>query len=127
MDTVIDIFNKKLIYNKNNIEFIIDTDNNIWFKFASIAKILKYKSNKDALRVHVDKINKKSIRDINSVFKKSNEHNDTIYINETGLYILLIRSRMKNAISFQLWLVHDVLPNLRKDGKVEVNHKIKIK
>lgn len=80
MDTVIDIFNKKLIYNKNNIEFIIDTDNNIWFKFASIAKILKYKSNKDALRVHVDKINKKSIRDINSVFKKSNEHNDTIYI-----------------------------------------------
>ena len=47
MDTVIDIFNKKLIYNKNNIEFIIDTDNNIWFKFAAIAKILKYKSNKD--------------------------------------------------------------------------------
>ena len=74
-----------------------------------------------------DKINKKSIRDINSVFKKSNEHNDTIYINETGLYILLIRSRMKNAISFQLWLVNDVLPNLRKYGKVEVNNKIKIK
>ena len=71
-----------------------------------------------------DKINKKSIRDINSVFKKSNEHNDTIYINETGLYILLIRSRMKNAISFQLWLVNDVLPNLRKYDKVEVNNKI---
>lgn len=34
---------------------------------------------------------------------------------------------MKNAISFQLWLVNDVLPNLRKYGKVEVNNKIKIK
>ena len=50
-----------------------------------------------------------------------------LYINDIGLYILLIRSRMKNAISFQLWLVNDVLPNLRKYGKVEVNNKIKIK
>jgi prophage antirepressor-like protein len=32
---------------------------------------------------------------------------------------------MKNAISFQLWLVNDVLPNLKKYGKV--NNKIKIK
>ena len=47
-----------------------------------------------------------------------------LYINDIGLYILLIRSRMKNAISFQLWLVNDVLPNLRKYDKVEVNNKI---
>ena len=43
-----------------------------------IVPAVKYKSNKDALRVHVDKINKKSIHDINSVFKKSNEHTDTV-------------------------------------------------
>jgi prophage antirepressor-like protein len=34
---------------------------------------------------------------------------------------------MKNAINFQLWLVNDVLPNLRKYGKYEVDKKLKIK
>jgi prophage antirepressor-like protein len=126
METVIDIFNKNLIYNKNKINFLIDIDNNIWFKFISIANILNYKSNKDALRDHVEKHNKKNIKNINTIFK-TNDHPDTIYINESGLYILLIKSRMKDAIKFQLWLINDVLPNLRKYGKVEVNKKIKLK
>lgn len=59
MDTIIDLFNNTLIYNSNKIDFLIDIDNNIWFKFISISKLLNYKSNKDALRGLVNKENKK--------------------------------------------------------------------
>ena len=31
MDTIIDLYNKLLVYDKNDINFIIDIDNSIWF------------------------------------------------------------------------------------------------
>ena len=34
---------------------------------------------------------------------------------------------MKKAKEFQLWLINDVLPNIRKYGKYEVNKKLKLK
>jgi len=126
MNTIIDIFNNMLIYNSNTIEFVIDIENNIWFKFLSICKLLKYKSSKDALRDLVNKDNKKLLKNI-KIITKLNEHPNTVYINEQGIYGFLIKSRMKQAIHFQLWLVNDVLPNLRKHGKYELNKKIKKK
>ena len=43
---IIDLYNKLLVYDKNNINFIIDIDNIIWFILADITNILKYKSRK---------------------------------------------------------------------------------
>jgi prophage antirepressor-like protein len=126
MDTVIDIFNNTLIYNKNKIDFIIDIENNIWFKFISISKLLKYKSPRDALRDLVNKEDKQFLKKIKTLVK-TNDHPNTIFVNEKGLYSFLIKSRMKNAKDFQLWLINDVLPNLRKYGKYEMNKKIKLK
>ena len=73
MNTIIDLFNNTLIYNENKIDFIIDTNNNIWFKFLSITKLLKYKSRKDALRDHVYKDNKQKFKNIKTIIKV-NEH-----------------------------------------------------
>ena len=126
MDTIIDIYNKLLIFNDNKINYEFDNNGIIWFKFMSIATILGYKSRKDALRDNVDKENKKKLIDIKHD-KKSYEQPDTVYINETGLYTLLIKSRMKIAVKFQLWLVKEALPNLRKYGKYEIDKKIKKK
>jgi prophage antirepressor-like protein len=126
MNSIIDIYNNILKYNDNIINFVIDTDNIIWFKFLSICKILKYKSSKDTLRDHIFKENKIKLKDLQLIIKNK-DHPDTIYINENGLYTLLIKSRMKNALDFQLWIVNDVLPKLRKFGKYEVNKKIKNK
>lgn len=39
---------------------------------------------------------------------------DSVYINESGLYTLLISSKTKKAKKFVKWLVSDVLPKLRK-------------
>jgi prophage antirepressor-like protein len=125
MNTILDIYNSVLKYNNNEINFIIDFDGNIWFKFINITKMLNYKSRKDALRL-IKKENKQLIKNIKT-FNKTDNHPNTVFINEVGLYTFLIKSKMKNALEFQLWLVSDVLPNLRKMGKYEVNKKIKIK
>ena len=115
METLIDIFNNILIYNSNKINYIIDIENNIWFKFKSISEILKYKSSKDALRDLINKEDKKLLKNI-KILIKNKDHPNTVYINEKGIYSFLIKSRMKNANEFQLWLINEVLPNLRKHG-----------
>ena len=126
MESIIDIYNNLLVYNKSKINYLIDKNNIIWFKFISIATILKYKNRNDALRDNVNKENQKKIKELD-VFIKNDDHPNTVYINETGLYTFLLKSRMKKAIEFQLWIVNDVLPNLRKNGKYEIEKRLKIK
>jgi prophage antirepressor-like protein len=126
MNAVIDIFNNQLVYDKNNINYVIDIENNIWFKFLSVAKLLKYKSSKDALRDLVNKDNKTLLKNI-KILIKVKEHPNTVYLNEKGIYHFLMKSRMNSAKDFQEWLINDVLPNLRKHGKYEINKKIKQK
>jgi prophage antirepressor-like protein len=126
METLIDMFNNILIYNSNKIDYVIDIDNNIWFKFKNISEILKYRSSKDALRDLINKQDKKLLKNI-KLLVKNKDHPNTVYINEKGIYSFLIKSRMKNAKDFQLWLINEVLPNLRKYGKYELNKKIKLK
>ena len=126
MNNIIDIYNNILKYDNNIINFVIDKNNVIWFKFLSITKLLNYKSSKDALKVHVSKENKIKLKNL-QLFFKVKEHPDTIFINESGLYTFLFKSKMKKAIEFQLWIINEVLPNLRKYGKYEVNKKIKNK
>jgi len=127
MNTIIDIYNKVLLYDKTEINYIIDTSTNIWFNFQSISKILEYKSTKDVLRDRVNMNHKKQLKNIIRINKEKtkNEQPNSVYINENGLYLLLIRSRMKKAIEFQLWLINEVLPKLRQFGKYEVDDKTK--
>lgn len=41
---------------------------------------------------------------------------DFIFINESELYFLVMRSNKENAKAFRLWVVNDVLPSIRKKG-----------
>ena len=105
MNTIIDLYNKLLIYNNTNISFIIDKTDIIWFRLADITNILKYKSRKDVIRDMIDKKYKKSLKNIDTNQEINKQKPDTVYITESGLYKLLIRSRMKNAEKFQTWLI----------------------
>jgi prophage antirepressor-like protein len=127
MNTIIDIYNKTLSYNKNDIQYEMDKEGNIWFKFLNIVKILEYKSSKDTLRYKISIEHRKILKDIRNLHKNSNEQPHTIYINEEGLFSLLLKSRMKKAVEFQNWLISDALPKLRKYGKYEVDKKTKRK
>ena len=127
MNTVIDIYNKILSFNKEDIQYEFDKEGNIWFKFLSIIKILEYKSSRDTLRDKVTNENKKELQYIRKLHKNSNEQPQTIYINEEGLFSLLLKSRMRKAVEFQNWLISDALPKIRKYGKYEVDKKTKDK
>jgi prophage antirepressor-like protein len=59
MNTVIDILSNKLKYGNTHTNFVIDNNNNIWFRFLDIVKILGHKSPKDALRNLISKKDKK--------------------------------------------------------------------
>jgi len=119
MNTIIDLYNKLLVYDKNNINFIIDVDNIIWFRLADITDILKYKSRKDVIRDMIDKKYRKQLRDIITNQEVDRTQENSIYLNEPGLYKLLIKSKMKVADMFQTWLIDQALPKLRKYGHYE--------
>ena len=127
MDSVINIYNKILYFKDEEINFILDIDNIIWFKFSNIAQILEYKDRNDVLKKHVDKKYRKHIKNIKTNQEIIKQKPDTVYITESGLYKLLIRSRMKNAEKFQTWLIEQALPKLRQYGKYEVDIKTKTK
>ena len=48
-----------------------------------------------------------------------NEKN-TIYINEPGLYLLILKSQKAEAEEFQDWITSDVLPSIRRNGSYSV-------
>ncbi len=127
MDNIIDIYNKILYFKNEEINFILDTDDIIWFKFSNIAYILEYRDRNDVLKKHVDKKYRKHIKNIKTNQEIIKQKPDTVYITESGLYKLLIRSRMKKAEQFQTWLIEQALPKLRQYGKYEVDEKTKAK
>jgi prophage antirepressor-like protein len=69
----------------------------------------------------------KNLRDIQTIHDVNRDQGNTIYINESGLYKLVLRSRMKLAKEFQVWIIEDALPKLRKYGFYQVDNKTKTK
>ena len=50
---------------------------------------------------------------------------ETIYVNESGVYCLILRSKLESACVFKQWVMKEVLPSIRKTGKYDysMNHK----
>ena len=57
--------------------------------------------------------------------KLSYNESKTIYINESGLYSLIMKSKMKKAKEFQRWITKEVLPSIRKTGQYNIHDSIK--
>ena len=117
---------ENFIYEGNKLN-IIKKDHNIWFRAKTVANILKYSNKRKAIIDHVDSEDKCSLNELKSRGKDSlpltwNTKN-TIYINESGLYSIILRSHMDKAKEFKRWVTKEVLPSLRKNGHYEYNHK----
>ena len=114
------------IYEGNELA-IIKKDDDIWFRAKTVANILKYSNQRKAIIDHVDPEDKSLLKEINIGSNDSlpltwNDEN-SIYINESGLYSLILRSDMDNAKKFKRWITKEVLPSIRKNGRYELNHK----
>lgn len=105
----------------NSLEFgqvrTITLDGEPWFVGKDVADALGYSNSRDALARHVDDEDKTSvvIPDTGSNYKSK-----AIIINESGLYSLILSSKLPAAKKFKHWVTSEVLPALRKTGKYEI-------
>ena len=112
------------IYEKTKLN-IIEKDNDIWFHAKTVGNILKYTNTRKAIRDHVDCEDKITLNDLKSRGNESFplKNNNIMYINESGLYSLILRSKMDESKKFKRWITKDVLPSIRKTGQYKYNHK----
>ena len=110
---------------------VIKYKDEIWFKAVVVATILKYTNQRKAIRDHVDPEDKRKLSEIsheskrNESFPFKGNGGECIYINESGLYSLILRSKLKSAKEFKRWVTSEVLPSIRKTGRYDysMNHK----
>lgn len=86
-------------------------DGEPWFIGKDVADILGYTNNRKALADHVDDEDK----DVTKCYTLGGKQKTTI-INESGLYSLIISSKLPQAKAFKHWITHDVIPSIRKHG-----------
>jgi prophage antirepressor-like protein len=87
-----------------------------------VAEILGYKNTRDALLKHVDSEDKTTV-----AFRVSNTNyvSRAVFINESGVFSLIIRSNLPQAKDFKRWVTHEVLPAIRKTGGyIQVSHEL---
>ena len=115
---------------------VVKYEDEIWFKAVSVATILKYTNQRKAIRDHVDPKDKRKLSELMSKSKrnesfrlktdplKGNEGN-SLHLSESGLYSLVLRSKLESAKEFKQWVTSQVLPSIRKTGRYDycMNHK----
>jgi prophage antirepressor-like protein len=113
-------------FGQNKIDIVFDLEHNVWFNAKSIALALKYKQPKLAIIKYVKAKHKSQLKHI-ITHKKIKKHPQSVYITESGLYSLILSSRMTEAKQFKDWVVDDVLPSIRKYGFYKLKKKYKNK
>lgn len=99
----------------NNPEFgkvrVISLNDGPWFVAKDVADILEYQNGSRDINRHVDEEDR--CKDMISDGKQLKE---TILINESGLYSLILSSKLPNAKRFKRWVTGEVLPAIRRHG-----------
>ncbi len=86
-------------------------NNEPWFVGKDVAVALGYKDTSDALKKHVDTEDKLTRR-----FADSGQSREMYIINESGVYSLVLSSKLPTAKKFKRWVTSEVLPSIRKTG-----------
>lgn len=93
----------------------LERDGQAWFVAKDAAKTLGYKNPRDAISKHVDEEDKE-VAKCDTLGGKQ----DIAIINESGLYSLVLSSKLPSAKKFKRWVTSEVLPALRKTGQYQV-------
>ena len=90
-------------------------DGEPWAAAIDVAKALGYKEPQKAIRTHVDPEDKGV-----SKMDTPGGNQEVVIINESGLYSLILSSKLPKAKVFKRWVTSEVLPTLRKTGSYSV-------
>ena len=91
-------------------------DGEVMFVGKDVAEILGYQNGSKALADHVDEEDKLNNDSLSSLGQRGGW-----LINESGLYSLILSSKMPNAKKFKRWITTEVLPSIRKHGVYAVD------
>ena len=83
----------------------------VMFCAKDVAEALGYTNTMKAVRDHVDDEDKLRERIV-----LSGQNPEAIFINESGLYALILSSKLESARRFKHWITSEVLPSIRKQG-----------
>ena len=135
------IIEKVFKYEESELS-VIKCKDEVWFRGKTIAEILGYAIQRKAILDHVDHQDKRKLSELVPKSKQdetdplkyrgskmeplTNNQKNTIYINESGPYSLILPSRLESAHAFKRWVTKEVLPSIRKTGRYsydDMNHK----
>lgn len=111
------------------LRIIVDPKGDVWFVASDVAKSLGYINAKDAVKRHVDDDDSMllQVSDNQWGVKRSilkTRYIDSIrIINESGLYSLILSSKLESAKRFKKWVTSEVLPSIRKTGEYKTSWK----
>lgn len=107
----------------NNDEFgrirAVEQNGEPWFVGKDVAEALGYKNPQEAIRTHIDDEDK-GVSEIRTPGGKQNAP----IINESGLYSLVLSSKLPTAKKFKRWVTSEVIPSIRKHGVYLTDQKI---
>jgi gp15 len=86
-------------------------DNEPWFVAKDVADILGYQNGSRDINRHVDEDDK-----LTSQIATAGQMRNQTVINESGLYSLILSSKLPQAKEFKRWVTSEVLPAIRKQG-----------
>lgn len=82
-----------------------------WFVGKDVAEALGYEASRNAITKHVDDEDK-----LTHQISASGQNRNMTIINESGLYSLILSSKLPTAKKFKRWVTSEVLPAIRKHG-----------
>ena len=99
----------------NNTEFgeirTMEINGEPWFVGKDVAAALGYERPDNAIRKHVDDEDK-----LTHQISASGQNRTMYIINESGMYSLILSSKLEGAKRFKRWVTSEVLPSIRKTG-----------
>ena len=96
----------------------LSIENEPWLVGKDVAEILGYLNSRKALKDHVDEEDQRGYRIVTPSGKQTAK-----VINESGLYSLILSSKMPNAKKFKHWVTSEVLPTIRRHGAYMTDEK----
>ena len=108
MKKIINVFKHEMF---GEIRTMTNEKGEVFFVGKDVAKALGYIDSQKAIRVHVDDEDKGG-----AVLSTPGGNQKAIIINESGLYSLILSSKLEQAKSFKRWVTSEVLPQIRMTG-----------
>lgn len=90
---------------------VVHVDGSTWFVGLDVTEKLGYQNGSRDIDRHVDEEDKSMV-----VINDGTQRRNVVAVNESGLFSLILGSKMPNAKQFKQWVTSEVLPSIRQNG-----------